>query len=204
MLKVNLTFTYKSGFTLKKEIELGQGISIISGPSGCGKTTLLKLISGLLTPSQGQISLNGEILFDSTTKICLPTQKRAVGHLFQESLIFPHLSVKENLLFGSKYNLASNHSLDEILEVLELGELINRLPNTLSGGQARRVALGRALLANPKLLLLDEPFNGLDSKLKENTLEYLIKTHKKWQLPLIIVSHDPVTSDSFHPEIFNF
>ncbi len=177
--ELNLTFEVQNGFTM------------LTGPSGSGKTTLLNLISGLLTPDHGAISLHGKTLFDSTKKINLPAHHRRIGYVFQEARLFPHLSVKQNMTYGRWFQKPHNAavSLPEICQLLGLEPLLNRKPNTLSGGEKQRVAIGRALLANPQLLLMDEPLSALDQPRREEIIPYLERLQNQTALPILYTTH---------------
>lgn len=159
------------------------------GPSGAGKTTLMRLIAGLETPDSGLIEVEGEVWFDSTTKINLPPQKRSVGFVFQDYALFPTMSVRKNLLFAAE-NEQQRKRVDELIELVELTALANRLPTTLSGGQKQRVALARALVRHPKILLLDEPLSALDPVMRQKLQDEIILVHKKLGVTTLLVSHD--------------
>lgn len=179
-------------FTLDAEFHiLEPGITALFGPSGSGKTTLVNMIAGLLRPDSGHIQLNDHVVFDQSRNIHLPTRQRRVGYLFQDTRLFPHKTVRDNLFYGARRN---RHKLprDEqnaILEMLDIAKLMDRRPNNLSGGEKQRVALGRALLSNPDILLLDEPLSGLDHARKQEILPYLewLRDHRK--LPILYVTH---------------
>ncbi len=169
--------------------EFGEGeFWAIFGESGIGKTTLLRMIAGLETPDSGVIEADDEVWFDSSKKINLPPQKRRVGFVFQSYALFENMSVIENIYFAQ-------HKKDEkkaaqILEKMELTELTNRRPSTLSGGQRQRVALARAIAQEPKVLLLDEPLSALDAIIRAKLQDELKKTHEKFGLTTLLVSHD--------------
>lgn len=164
-------------------------IIAITGSSGSGKTTFLRLLGGLLKPENGSISIDGNIWYNSSQRIDLPSQKRPIGFVFQNYSLFPNMTVRGNL----EYALDSQQSkseLKEIIEVMELEELTERAPDTLSGGQKQRVALARALVRKPKVLLLDEPLSALDSNMRSKLQDYIIRVHQEFQLSVFIVSHD--------------
>lgn len=159
------------------------------GSSGAGKTTLLRMIAGLETPESGVIDVDGEVWFDSARKINLPPQKRSVGFVFQDYALFPTMSVRENLLFAAE-NTQQRHNVDELIELVELSQLSNRLPASLSGGQKQRVALARALVRHPKILLLDEPLSALDPAMRSKLQDELALIHARLGVTTLLVSHD--------------
>jgi len=163
----------------------------IFGPSGSGKSTLTHLLTGQLQPDCGRIQLNGRCLFDSRDRICLPPEQRRVAVVFQHAHLFPHLKVRSNLLFGQRRTAAqkSKLRLEDVAAALDIGDLLERKPAGLSGGEQQRVALGRALLANPELLILDEPLSALDKGLKEQIIPYLRKTLRRFEIPYLYISH---------------
>ena len=173
-------------FAIDAELQAGLGVTALVGPSGAGKTTVLRAIAGLWTPSEGRIEIAENVLFDQTAGIDLPVNKRRLGIVFQDPLLFPHLSVQQNLKYGSP---AQNVSWDGIVDLLDLGDLLKRLPTKLSGGEAQRVALGRALLSDPQLLLLDEPLTGLDDERREQVLPFLERLRDETDVPIVYVSH---------------
>jgi molybdate transport system ATP-binding protein len=178
-------------FTLQGNFRLEQPVTGVFGPSGAGKSTLLKVIAGLATPQTGRITLDGEVLFEAQRGIHLPPHRRRVGLVFQDSRLFPHLSIKSNLLYGLKL-LSPVHrhfTLQQILDLLEIGHLLHRRPRHLSGGEKQRVALGRTLLASPRLLLLDEPLASLDENLKQQILPFLRRVRDELRIPMLYVSH---------------
>ena len=162
------------------------------GNSGAGKTSIINMIAGLVTPDRGRISLNGEILDDTASHLHIPPHRRRIGYVFQDARLFPHLSVRQNLDYGRRMNRldpdagAEKHTVD----LLDIGDLLARRPAQLSGGEKQRVALGRALLAKPKLLLLDEPLGALDEERKAEILPYFIRLRDEASVPMVFVSHD--------------
>jgi len=158
------------------------------GPSGCGKTTLLHCLAGLLRPMRGYIRFRGRTLFDSARRVCLAPQKRRVGYVFQDDRLFPHMTVRANLQYGRRGD-GRSVDLAELIDVLDLGDMLGRLPEGLSGGQRQRVALGRALAAGPELLLLDEPLASVDEPSRLRILTYLKHAYEKWHVPFVYVSH---------------
>jgi molybdate transport system ATP-binding protein len=181
---------YPSGFTLEAHFEAGDGVTALFGPSGGGKSTALGLIAGVLRPDAGQVCLSGRALVDTAAGLFLAPERRQVGVVFQDHRLFPHLTARQNLRFGHARPGARPMSFDRVVEVLELGGLLDRRPDALSGGQRQRVALGRALLRGPELLLMDEPLTAVDEALKERILTYLERAVAEWHLPTLFVSHD--------------
>lgn len=170
--------------------DLSEGITGIFGPSGSGKTTLLEIIAGIRRPNSAYIEVNGTVLTDSKQRINVPVEHRAIGYVPQDLALFPHLSVRQNLLFGTHGNNAEE-ALRHIVEVLDIGSLLSRRIGKLSGGEQQRVAFARALLATPRLLLLDEPLSSLDRALKLRMLQYLSNVYSQFKSPMIYVSHEP-------------
>jgi len=168
-----------------------RGVTAIFGPSGCGKTTLLRAIAGLGRLS-GRLSVDGAVWQDSARGVFLEPHRRAVGYVFQGESLFAHLSVRENLLFGARRAAAGEGALklDQVVQLLGIGHLLNRDPQTLSGGERQRVAIGRALLSQPRLLLMDEPLSALDEIAKGDILPYLEGLHESLSIPILYVSHD--------------
>lgn len=164
----------------------GHGITVLSGPSGAGKTTLINLIAGLLSPDAGQITVGGTVWFDSNRRINLPVQHRHCGTIFQDGRLFPHLTVRRNLLYAPQCNPAR---LDEITALLGIEPLLMRKPSTLSGGEKQRVSMGRALLMNPSMLLMDEPLASLDDARKQELIPYIVRLAEIKKLPVLYVTH---------------
>lgn len=159
------------------------------GSSGAGKTTLLRMIAGLEKPNSGVIEVDGEVWFDSEKKINLPPQRRSIGFVFQDYALFPSMSVRDNLLFAAE-NAAQRRTVDELIDLVELSQLSDRLPATLSGGQKQRVALARALVRHPKILLLDEPLSALDPAMRTKLQDELSLIHSRLGVTTLLVSHD--------------
>ena len=158
------------------------------GHSGCGKTTTLLAIAGLLRPRHGRIALDGDVLFDSNAGIDLPSPRRRLGVVFQDARLFPHLSVRDNLRYGMPRHIPAA-PFDDVVQLLELSALLKRRPGQLSGGQTRRVAIGRALLRQPQALLLDEPLANLHREARAEVLEHLRRLKQEFALTTILVSH---------------
>ncbi len=170
---------------------------VLFGPSGSGKTLTLQSIAGLVSPDAGKIALNSRVLFDSRNGVNVPSRHRNIGYLFQDYALFPHLTVLENVGFGLKQNWPWRLSRDdrrrvmEFLELFEIPQLAHSFPADISGGQKQRVALARALIQKPDLLLLDEPFAALDTLLRVKLREELAKIRSAFDIPVIMVTHDP-------------
>lgn len=182
-------------FTLDIKINLGHEILVLWGHSGAGKTTVLHCLAGLSNPTGGFIKLAGNVLYSADDKINVSTRFRKVGYLFQDYALFPHLTVRQNVLYGLKCKKKNNGSPPasdplELLESFGVDHLVDRFPRQLSGGEKQRVALARALAVQPELLLLDEPFSALDRNIKENLRQEIKKLHRQWQIPFVLVTHD--------------
>ena len=162
------------------------------GPSGAGKTSVINMIAGLLKPERGRIVLGDDVLFDSATGINVPAWRRRIGYVFQEGRLFPHFSVKRNLDYGRwvSGHASDPRQLSNVIDLLNIGHLLDRRPGKLSGGERQRVAVGRALLMQPRLLLLDEPLASLDAARKHDILPYLERLRDEARVPLIYVSHN--------------
>ncbi|MDX1455064.1 MAG: molybdenum ABC transporter ATP-binding protein [Gammaproteobacteria bacterium] len=167
------------------------GVLGVFGPSGCGKTSLLRCLAGLETRASGHIRLNGDTWLDTAGNIRVPACARAIGYVFQEGRLFPHLEVARNLDYGARRRGAreSVTTRDEVIELLDIGPLLERKPAQLSGGEQQRVSIGRALLSAPRLLLMDEPLANLDRQRKQEILPYLDRLHAELKVPIIYVSH---------------
>lgn len=184
---------HRPGFSLVVNEAVRGEVFGLFGPSGCGKTSLLRCLTGLAQPDRGRIVLDGDVLFDSTRGIADSPQERGIGLVFQDARLFPHWSVTRNLTASPRYRKkrhVDGVSLPKVIEILEIGHVLKRSVDSLSGGEKQRVALARALLADPRLLLMDEPVSGVDSHLKEQVLPFLRRVHDELELPFFIVSHD--------------
>ncbi len=185
------------GFELAAELTLpATGVTALFGASGSGKTSLLRLIAGLDRPDSGSIRLAGEALVDTRRKVFIAPHRRRLGVVFQEARLFPHYRVRGNLTYGMprknrKRHDAQGPDFDAIVALLGIEALLERLPGTLSGGEARRVAIGRALLSEPRMLLLDEPLSGLDAPRKRELIRYIGQLAKRIDIPILFVSHAP-------------
>lgn len=178
-------------FALDVAFEAGPGITALFGRSGAGKTTVINAVAGLLRPDAGHVRLGPQTLFDAAKSVCIPPARRNLGYVFQDARLFPHLSVQGNLMFGARYATDNpGPTLDDVKKLLGLETLLDRAPNTLSGGEKQRVALGRALLSRPQMLLMDEPLANLDGPRKLEILPYLERLRDgPLGLPILYVSH---------------
>lgn len=179
------------GFALDAAFDSPGGLTALFGPSGCGKTSLVRLIAGLVQPQQGRITLDDTVLLDTAQRRFLPPHRRGIGYVFQEPRLLPHLSVRHNLLYGRWFSRARGLDIDfaRVVDLLGIGGLLGRPPGALSGGEAQRVAIGRALLARPRLLLMDEPFASIDELRKAEILPYVERLRDELRIPIVYVSH---------------
>src|SRR4029079_6188803 len=181
-------------FELDIDVRFDARVTAIFGPSAAGKTTLLDALAGLRESASGEIEIGGDTLFSSVRKINLAPQRRNLGYVPQEGALFPHLSVRRNILFGSRHvsrgAAAQSMSMEHVLEILEIGQLLDRSVTELSGGESQRVALARAILSRPQLLLFDEPLAALDIGLKEKILPYLARVRDEFAIPMIYLTHN--------------
>jgi molybdate transport system ATP-binding protein len=180
-------------FSLSVSFVSAGGVTALFGPSGTGKTSIISMIAGLMRPDRGRIALDGRVFFDAASGIDLRPWKRRIGIVFQEGRLFPHLSVKHNLDYGRWMSgcPADPKAFAHVVDLLDIGHLLDRRPGKLSGGERQRVAFGRALLLQPLLLLLDEPLASLDAARKAEILPYLERLRDEARVPMIYVSHDP-------------
>jgi molybdate transport system ATP-binding protein len=169
-------------------IEAGDGLTVLFGPSGAGKTSVLNMVAGLIEPDAGHVRVAGETLFDTTAAIDVPVAERHAGYVFQEPRLFPHLRVRANLLYGRRDE--AGLYVDETIALLGIAHLLDRWPRTLSGGEARRVAIGRALLSDTRFLLLDEPLSSLDRARREEIMTLIERLRDEVRLPILMVTHD--------------
>lgn len=191
MLTIDVEKTL-GGFRIEARFEVDSGgITVLFGRSGCGKTSLVNMIAGLLRPDRGRIAVDGQCLFDDASRIDLAPERRRVGYVFQEARLFPHLSVGANLAYGRRFapRGAGFVGFDQVVGLLGLEALLRRRPATLSGGERQRVAIGRALLAAPRLLLMDEPLGSLDAARRGEILPYIERLRDRFGLPIVYVSH---------------
>ncbi|THG84460.1 molybdenum ABC transporter ATP-binding protein [Pseudomonas sp. A-1] len=183
-----------AGFVLDVDLQLpGRGVTALFGHSGSGKTTCLRCVAGLERASVAHLEVNGELWQDSERGLFVPTHRRALGYVFQEASLFPHLSVRRNLEYGLKRidKATQRVSWERVIELLGIGHLLERMPGRLSGGERQRVGIARALLTSPRLLLMDEPLAALDLKRKHEILPYLERLHDELDIPVLYVSHSP-------------
>jgi molybdate transport system ATP-binding protein len=168
----------------------GSGLTALFGPSGVGKTSVLAMVAGLLRPDAGHVRVAGEALFDAARGTDMPAARRAAGYVFQEARLFPHFRVRGNLRYGIRRATRQTMTLDEMAAFLGIGHLLDRSPGTLSGGEAQRVAIGRALLSGPRFLLMDEPLASLDMARRGEVMALIERVRDELGLPILYVSHD--------------
>ena len=190
MLEVDIEHRL-GAFELDIHFRSGRGLTALFGRSGAGKTSVVNAIAGLIRPERGRIAVDGAVLLDTERSIRAPAHRRRVGYVFQEGRLFPHLTVRQNLLFGRWFapGFAPAAQLDDVVDLLGIGALLDRRPGRLSGGEKQRVAIGRALLARPRLLLMDEPLASLDARRKDEILPYIERLRDQAGVPIVYVSH---------------
>lgn len=193
-------------FDLDLEYEFDQGVLVIQGESGAGKTTVLNCIAGLTAPDEGRISIEDRVVFDRTAGIDIPTRLRNIGYLFQNYALFPNMTVHQNVVYGIKNKPEYREKekkeellkyADEVMETFGIAHLKKKHPTRISGGEKQRVALSRAIVTKPSLLLLDEPFSALDQQTKANVYEQFALFKKNFRIPTILITHDPMESGMF-------
>lgn len=178
------------GFLLDVAFEAPPGVTVLFGRSGSGKTTVVNAVAGLMQPQHGRVVIGGQVLVDTQAGVSLPTHRRRMGYVFQEARLFAHLSVRQNLLYGRWFSAPEPAgTIDSVVDLLGLGPLMQRRPSALSGGEKQRVAIGRALLSNPKMLLMDEPLASLDDARKAEVLPFLERLRDQAGVPILYVSH---------------
>ncbi len=188
VLELNIKLIRKD-FLLDIQTTISEGITGIFGPSGHGKTSLLDSIAGLTRPDSGYININGKQVFNSEERINDKVQSRKIGYVFQDVRLFPHLSIEKNLKYGWNRKV-SNIDFDEVIGTLQIRHLLNKKPEFCSGGEKQRVAIGRAILSGSQILLMDEPFSAVDVRLRKDIIPFLNAVYQKFNIPLLIVSHD--------------
>jgi molybdate transport system ATP-binding protein len=188
-LQVALTHRFP-GFALDVAFDAPAGVTVLFGRSGSGKTTVINAVAGLLRPDRGRVTADGAVLLDTATGVDVPPHRRRIGYVFQDARLFPHLTVRQNLLYGRWFAPEGQGAkLDRIVDLLGIGPLLARRPGALSGGERQRVAIGRAILSNPRILALDEPLAALDEARKAEILPYLERMRDELRLPILYVSH---------------
>jgi molybdate transport system ATP-binding protein len=180
-------------FSIEASFTSAGRVTGLFGSSGAGKTSLIDMIAGLMRPDRGTVAIDDEVLDDTAARLHVAAHRRRIGYVFQDARLFPHLDVRQNLDYGRRMNgLAPDPAgRSRVIDLLDIGNLLDRRPGKLSGGERQRVALGRALLAQPRLLLLDEPLGSLDEERKAEILPYLIRLRDETGVPMVYVSHDP-------------
>lgn len=201
----------RGALKLSYAFHAGSGLTALFGPSGAGKTSLLDAVAGLLRPVEGRIAVAGTTLFDSAGRIDLKPERRRCGYVFQDLRLFPHRTVRQNLEYGLHSRSATALDRDHVVDLLGIARLLDRMPSTLSGGEAQRVAIGRALFSGPQFLLMDEPLASVDAARREDILNLILRIRDELELPILYVSHDrgeverlahhivPVTPDTGRP-----
>jgi molybdate transport system ATP-binding protein len=184
-------FRRLGAFTLDARFTADGRLTALFGPSGAGKTSLINIIGGLLRPDRGRVAIDGKVLVDTAAHVFVPKHRRRIGYVFQEPRLFPHLTVRQNLFYGHWFTPTRERreSFEHVVELLDIGALLTRRPGLLSGGEKQRVAIGRALLASPRLLLMDEPLASLDEARKAEILPYIERLRDESHIPIVYVSH---------------
>jgi molybdate transport system ATP-binding protein len=169
------------------------GLTVLTGVSGAGKTSVLNMVAGLIRPDRGHVRVNGVTLFDASSGIDVPVHRRRLGYVFQDGRLFPHRRVRANLLYGNRLAAPADRwiELDEVVSFLGIEALLDRWPRSLSGGEAQRVAIGRALLSGAKALLMDEPLGSLDPARRDDIIDVIVRIRDELKLPIIYVTHNP-------------
>ena len=191
MLRVDVS-KQLGDFALQASFTSEGRVTGLFGASGAGKTSLINIIAGLLKPDRGIIAIDGDVLDDTSIGLHVPAHRRRIGYVFQDARLFPHLDVRGNLDYGRRMNRLADDpaARKRVIDLLDIGELLDRRPGKLSGGERQRVAFGRALLSKPRLLLLDEPLGSLDEDRKLEILPYLVRLRDEARIPMVYVSHD--------------
>lgn len=199
-LRVAIAHGWGQGFELDVDVQSASSCVALTGPSGAGKSTVLACIAGLVSPRRATIQVGERVLDDTARGVRVPPRKRRIGLVLQDAWLFPLMSVRRNLLYGHVPG-AEALSLDRAAELLEIGHLLDRSPRNLSGGERQRVALGRALLSAPTLLLCDEPLSALDAPRRDRLLEVLVRVRDNLAVPIVLVTHDPVVLGGLATEV---
>lgn len=176
--------------TIAASFTVGEGVTVLFGPSGAGKTSVLNMVAGLLRPDGGHVRVDGDTLFDAASGVDLPPEARHAGYVFQEARLFPHKRVRANLGYGATRSGEAAVDANATIDLLGLGHLLDRWPRSLSGGEARRVAIGRALLSRPRFLLMDEPLSSLDAARRDEIMRVIEHIRDVVRLPILLVTHD--------------
>jgi molybdate transport system ATP-binding protein len=191
-MTIEVDVTHQLGaFTLNVRFASEGRLTALFGQSGSGKSSLVNVISGLIRPNRGRVVINGTVLVDTASGIFVPPWQRRIGYVFQEGRLFPHLTVRQNLTFGRRFRPAAEREvrLEAVVKLLGIGELLQRRPGALSGGEKQRVAIGRAFLSSPRLLLMDEPLAALDETRKAEIEPYIEMLRDEYDIPIVYVSH---------------
>lgn len=191
---------------VERAFKAGEGLTVLFGPSGAGKTSVLNMIAGLIRPEQGHVRVNGRMLFDFERGIDVPVERRRAGYVFQEPRLFPHMSVRTNLFYGFPRTRTPERyaAFERLTELLGIAHLLDRWPRSLSGGEARRVAIGRALLSDPGFLLLDEPLSSLDAARREEIMLLIERLRDSGGVPILMVTHDAGEAERLANRIIQF
>lgn len=192
MIRAHVRKTYPSGFVLKAELEASAGVTVLYGPSGAGKTATLDCLAGFTQPDSGRITLDDRLLFDGEARVNVLPRDRGCGYVFQNYALFPHMTVRRNLAFAAYMlpRLERHRAIAELLDRFHIAELAARYPGELSGGQKQRTSIARALIAQPKFLLLDEPGRGLDAALRDDLYDLIGEIKRSLTIPVLLVTHD--------------
>ncbi|HEX3882717.1 MAG TPA: molybdenum ABC transporter ATP-binding protein [Stellaceae bacterium] len=191
-MTLSVTIDHRLGnFRLAAEFTADSGLTALFGRSGAGKTSVINVIAGLIRPDRGRVAIDGDVLTDTARRRFVPPHRRRIGYVFQEGRLFPHMTVRKNLLYGARFTAGPRNAgeLDQIVGLLGIGELLARRPENLSGGEKQRVAIGRALLARPRVLVMDEPLASLDEARKGEILPYIERLRDEMRIPIVYVSH---------------
>ena len=200
MLSVRLAHQLGT-FSLDAAFEAPAGVTVLFGRSGSGKSTIIRAVAGLMTPPSGRITVDGRTLLGTAARINLPPHRRSLGTVFQEGRLFPHLTVRQNLKYGQWFAARSAEDgrpragFSHVVEMLGIGHLLERMPRSLSGGEAQRVAIGRALLSGPRFLLMDEPLASLDAARRDEIMRLIERMRDEFGIPILYVSHDRAELD---------